>query len=182
MPLPPFNARGLLPDGVHVATIDELHERCVREFRGSVTRPDIFANFVRYRDAIVALGLSVTQWIDGSFVDLSRRDPEDIDVVNFCESENISVASAGVDEIDRLLGAGRDTVGEYQVHSFFVATYDYDHYLWGKFEMLRKYWRHHFSQPLSYPGKERASGRGPKGIVQITLGDATLCPRIDPSP
>jgi hypothetical protein len=182
MPLPAFNARGLLPDGIHDATIDELHARSVVEFPGSATRADIFANFVRYRDAIVALGFSVTQWVDGSFVDLTRRDPEDIDVVNFCESDNIRAASAGIDEIDRLLGAGRDTVPEYQVHSFFVPAYDYDHHLWGKFEMQRKYWRRQFSQPLNYPRKHLAPERGPKGIVQITLGDATLCPRIDRSP
>lgn len=182
MPLPAFNARGLLPDGVHDASIKELHTRCVVEFPGSATRTGIFANFSRYCDAIVALGFSVTQWVDGSFVDLTRRDPEDIDVVNFCESDNIRDASAGIDEIDRLLGAGRDTVAEYQVHSFFVATYDYDHHLWGKFEMLRKYWRRQFSQALNYPSKQAAPGRGAKGIVQITLGDATLCPRIDRSP
>jgi len=185
MPLPPFNPRFLLPDQIHPATLEDLRARCVVEFPGSATRPDIFANFARYRNAIAALGFSVTQWVDGSFVDGTRADPEDIDVVNFCASENIRAVSADARrQIPLLLGAGRGTIAEYQVHSFFVASYDYDHHRWGDFEMFRKFWRRHFSQPLNYavPSKPSAPERGRKGIVQISLGDAKLCPWIDPLP
>lgn len=184
MPIPPFNAQDLLPDNVHHATLDEFRLRCVDEFPGSVSRSLIFANFVRYRDALARLGLSLTQWIDGSFVDKRRLNPSDIDLVNFCDSEIYAGLSAHArEQAGLLLDNNPATKKEYQVHSFLVMKFPYDHYLSGKFEDQRRLFRRLFFQPLDYSARPRqpAPARGRKGIVQITLGDAKLYPLIDPS-
>jgi hypothetical protein len=185
MPLPLLNIHGLLPDGIHSASEDELHFRFVAPFPGSVTRERIFENFRRYRVVVSGAGLSVTQWIDGSFVDATRRDPADIDVVNFCTSAHIRGLSAGARaQITPLLAAGKATIPHYSVHSLFVATYDYDEQpYWADFETRRKYWRDYFSLAMNYSGvvKETAPHRGRKGIVQMLLGDATLCPHLESS-
>jgi hypothetical protein len=184
MSLPLFNSQGLLPDAVHQATLDELRVRCVDDFVGSVTRRGIFANFLRFRNTLTSLGLSLTQWIDGSFVDQTRRDPLDVDVVSFCDSQLFrTLPHNDRERAIALLDNSAATELDYQVHSFLVMEFPYDHELWGKFENQRRYWRRQFSQPLDYsgPNKQPTPRRGRKGIVQITLGDVTLCPRIDSS-
>lgn len=185
MPLPEFNSHGLLPDGVHYATLDELRERCVDQFPRSATRPQVFANFLRFRQALENLGLPLTQWVDGSFVDQTRLDPTDIDVVSFCESELYSELSDSTrEQVLVLLTERKITKPQYQIDSFLVIEFVYDNYMWGEFEKARRYWRQWFSQPLSYANpkiKQPDKQRGRKGIVQVTLGDAKLCPRIDPS-
>ena len=185
MPLPEFNSHGLLPDGVHYATPDELRERCVDQFPRITTRAQVFANFLRFRHDLEKLGLSLTQWVDGSFVDQTRLDPADIDVVSFCDSELYSQFPDTTRERALVLLTERKiTKPQYKIDSFLVIEFVYDHYMWGEFEKARRYWRKLFSQPLSYADpkiKRPDKRRGSKGIVQITLGDAKLCPRIDPS-
>ena len=48
------------------------------------------------------------------------------------------------------------------------------------FEAQRKYWRDWFAMPQDYTGpvKVPAPHRGRKGIVQMNIGDATLCPAV----
>jgi uncharacterized protein DUF6932 len=184
MSLPEFNANGLFPDGIHRASMDELRERCVDAFHGSGTRPDIFATFIRYRQTLENLGLSLTQWIDGSFVDQTRLNPGDIDLVNFCESELYrKLSRENHERAMPLLGDGHAPGFEGKIHCFLVMRFDDD--MGGGFpaasEIARKECRDWFSQPMDYSRmpKKAAAQRGRKGIVQITLGDVKLCPKVD---
>lgn len=181
MPLPAYESSGLLPDGVHAATPQDLESRCVLPFPTSTTRADIFAGFTSYQNALAALGLNVTQWVDGSFVDQLRLDPEDVDVVSFCDSANLNTAFvAHGASINALLNGGKSTQATYKTHTFLRVHFPAGHAMGASFEAQRKYWRNWFSTPQDYTGpiKTPAPHRGRKGIVQMNIGDATLCPTV----
>lgn len=181
MPLPFYGPNGLLPDGVHAATTQELESRCVSPFPTSMTRAGIFTAFTSYQDALAVLGLNVTQWVDGSFVDQSRLDPEDVDVVNFCDSANLNTVSAAHGtSIIALLNGGKATQATYKTHTFLRVHFPAGHVMGANFEAQRKYWRDWFATPQDYtgPAKVPAPHRGRKGIVQMSVGNATLCPTV----
>lgn len=182
MPLPDFEPTDLLPDGVHHATRQDLELRCVTPFPKSGSRPTVFAAFSGYQDALAALDLSITQWVDGSFNDRSRLDPDDIDVVNFVDSLNLNNAAAthGGPQITALLDGRESTKAAHHTHSFLLVYFPAGHVMRSSFEAQRKYWRYWFGVPQDYTGpiKIPAPHRGRKGIVQMIVGDATLCPAV----
>lgn len=181
MALPEFNSKQLLPEGVHSATPNDLKERLVTSFTGSATRHKIYENFCRYQSKLAALGGHVTQWIDGSFVDQSRLDPEDVDAINFCEfSELNSLPLASQTEIAPLLDGCVSTKTAYDTHSFIVIHFPPGHPFEASFEKQRKYWRDWFARPQDYSGpvKVEALWRGRKGFVQMYVGTVSLCPTV----
>jgi hypothetical protein len=184
MALPEFEANGLLPDGVHQATREELRERCVAPFATSITREAIFMAFARYQDDLAMLSANVTQWVDGSFTDQTRTDPEDVDVVNYVKVENLNAMAAkhGEAAVEALLGGREATKVPYKTHSFLVVAFPPGHRWEAKFEEIRQYWRKWFSTPQDYSQGQKvpAPGRGRKGIVQMTVGEAKLCPEVRP--
>lgn len=186
MPLPDFDQNGLLPDGVHSATRQDFEARCVTPFPASTTRPAIFAAFSNYQDAIAALTMNVTQWVDGSFVDQTRLDPDDVDVVNFGDSANLNAAAAahGAAQIVALLNGGNATKATYRTHSFLRISFPAGHPMGASFGAQRLYWRKWFATPQDYTGpvKIPAPHRGRKGIVQFTVGNPILCPAVSPAP
>jgi hypothetical protein len=181
MPLPDFNPQGLLPEGVHLATVGDLQERFVTPFPASATRQKVFANFCRYQTAVTALGVQATQWVDGSFVDQSRLAPEDVDAVNFCDFSNLNaLPTASRSQITPLLDGRESTKTAYDTHTFREIRFPAAHPLAANSENRRKYWRDWFSRPQDYSGpkKVEALWRGRKGIVQMNVGDASLCPTV----
>ncbi len=185
MALPSLNAHGLLPEGVHAGTPDGLHERFVMDFTASETRPSLHAGLMRYRRDLLALGIHATQWIDGSFVDGTRSDPEDVDVVNFCHAGVLDRLPSTSRLLTLSLLTVRDGMqGLYGVHAFLVPVFPRRHPRWSGFEDRRRYWRRWLALPQDYTGgsKRPAPARGEKGLVQLTLGDVTLCPQIEPGP
>lgn len=181
MELPDFNAQGLLPEGVHPATAGDLKDRFVTSFEGSGTREKIFDNFCRYQAAVAALDVHATQWVDGSFVDQSRLDPEDVDAVNFCEFSVLNaLRPAAQAQITPMLDGHDSTKAAYDTHTFLVIRFPVGHVFEASFEPQRKYWRDWFSRPQDYSGpkKVEALWRGRKGIVQMNLGNVNLCPTI----
>jgi len=181
MALPNFNAQGLLPEGVHPATAEDLKDRFVTPFPESGTRQKIFNNFRRYQAAVVALGVHATQWVDGSFVDQSRLDPVDVDAVNFCELSALnSLPLTAQLQIAPMLDGRQSTKTTYDTHTFLVIRFPAGHPFAASFEKQRRYWRDWFSRPQDYSGliKIEAPWRGRKGIVQMTVGHANLCPTV----
>jgi hypothetical protein len=182
MPLPDFEPSDLLPGGVHPATREDLQERCVSSFAAGSTRPRVFAGFCRYQDAVAALGLSVTEWVDGSFVDRSRLNPEDVDVVNFCDSTNLNAAASAhsASQIQAMLDGRAATKSTFATHTFLVVHFPPGHPFAETFERGRRYWRSWFATPQHYSGTSKipATERGDKGIVQMTVGDVRFCPVV----
>lgn len=85
--LPPFVGAspvvgGLVGASPYIATILEF----AQQFCVSDRRIRLFQDLLDYRRALLAVGLSGRQWLDGSFCEdverIRRRPPGDIDVVN----------------------------------------------------------------------------------------------------
>lgn len=181
MGLPKFNEYGLLPDGVHQTTLAEFKERFVEEFSDSDRRDKVCTGLVRYQNDIETSGVHATQWIDGSFIDQTRAQPEDVDLVNFCDSANINSVDARIrSQVTDLLVGGESTKAAYHTHTFLVVRFPPGHKYEARFEAMRKYWRDWFAVPQDYSQthKTPAPWRGSKGIVQMSVGDANLCPFV----
>jgi hypothetical protein len=183
MPLPTFTADGLLPDGVHPATEDELKERCVDPFPASRTRQPVFDGFRRYRNDLNGLGLNITQWVDGSFVDESRLDPDDIDLVNFVGAAELNAIPVADQPRAAALLDGRDaTKGAYSCHTFLEVTFPPGHPFAPIREQRRREWRHCWAMPQDYskpPVKTPAPHRGRKGFLSMVVGNPALAPTIN---
>jgi hypothetical protein len=79
MALPPLNAAGLLPVGIHDCSMEDIRRR-FGVFQGSDRRPQLFARFVELADAMRGSGLFESLVVDGSFV-TSKPAPNDIDLL-----------------------------------------------------------------------------------------------------
>ena len=184
MPLPAFSSEGLLPDGVHPATEADLRSRCVDQFPASVMRGPVLDGFLRYRADVGRLGINITQWVDGSFTDATRLDPDDIDLANFASADEINALSAAAQHSAALLLNGRKcTKTSYSCHTFLLIFFPPGHPFAPNFEVQRRYWRDWFATPQDYskpPLKTPAPHRGRKGIVHMTVGDPASAPQVNP--
>jgi hypothetical protein len=79
MPIPPLNADGLLPVGIHDAQIDEICSP-FGNFQESDRRTKLFARLSEFVQAASASGLFEELLIDGSFV-TAKAVPNDIDII-----------------------------------------------------------------------------------------------------
>jgi hypothetical protein len=182
MALPEFNENGLLPEGLHAASDSDLRDRCVTAFVNSVRRPMVFATFVTYQQDVAGVGVNSTQVIDGSFIDQTRMEPDDIDLANFCDAANLnSLSQPAQASITPLLNGREATKAKYNTHTFLVVRFPEGHPFEAKFEEMRKYWLDWFSRPQDYSGPKKipAPWRGRKGLVRMSVGDSKLCPMID---
>jgi len=79
MPIPVLNDHGLLPEGLHLCSLDELQER-FGQFQISARRPTLFRKFTELVHEIRATGLVTWLVVDGSFV-TAKPEPEDVDLI-----------------------------------------------------------------------------------------------------
>jgi hypothetical protein len=70
----------LLAPGVHALTISELHAIAVAPFPSDLQRQSLFAKLTKWANALQAVGLSGTMWLDGSFL-TEKIAPGDVDCV-----------------------------------------------------------------------------------------------------
>ena len=70
---------GVLPDGVHTCTLEEVAERFGR-FQGSDQRPKLTEALKRYIKEVRSLGVATAVIIDGSYVTIKVQ-PSDIDMI-----------------------------------------------------------------------------------------------------
>lgn len=77
MPLPPFDSRGDLPEGVHPAT---LAEALARFGHGAPQREIVTARLVRVYDLARATGKLLRFVIFGSYV-TAKPEPNDVDII-----------------------------------------------------------------------------------------------------
>src|SRR4051794_20436335 len=79
MPIPDYDAGGVLPPGVHLCTMDEIKERFAR-FQTSDRRLRLYRQLAEYVDkAWDSLAVRALV-IDGSFV-TDKAEPRDIDLI-----------------------------------------------------------------------------------------------------
>lgn len=79
MPIPLLNANGLLPAGVHEASLDEIRDR-FGIFQTSDQRPNLFLRLGELVAAMQRSGLFEALLIDGCFV-TAKPVPNDIDLI-----------------------------------------------------------------------------------------------------
>jgi len=77
--IPPFNAQGLPPDGIHNCTMDEVAER-FGGFQSSERRTRLWTRFTEFIGEVKGCGLVEAAIVDGSFV-TAEPAPNDIDLV-----------------------------------------------------------------------------------------------------
>lgn len=75
MPIPAFDAMGLLPLGVHDCTLQEIEER----FTWNDRRAVIWQGCGRLLEELAAIAMTYPIYVDGGFV-TDRDDPSDVDV------------------------------------------------------------------------------------------------------
>jgi hypothetical protein len=79
MPIPSLTDDGLLPDGVHDCSIEEI-KSAFGWFGSSGKRSRLFQKLVEYVESVRDTDLIVDIIVDGSFV-TSAADPDDIDLL-----------------------------------------------------------------------------------------------------
>ena len=174
--IPEFEAKvnypySVLPHGVYECDDQALRDRFVRRFPESLTRLDICDGFLRLRAEITLLGLAATQWVDGSFVE-SKPDPDDVDVVSFCDYDDLNrlVVSLGQAFV-QLLGGQESTKATYRTHTFLVPSCPPGHPYHRVFEASRRYWRNWLGKTREIPDPPGPDLPGhPKGFLRMALG------------
>jgi hypothetical protein len=79
MALPDFDARGLLPEGIHDASLEEIKERFGR-FQSNDQRQRLVKHLEQSLDELWKLETAIALIVDGSFV-TSAEQPNDVDMV-----------------------------------------------------------------------------------------------------
>jgi hypothetical protein len=79
MPIPALTADGLLPEGIHDCTLDELRER-FGQFQRTDWRPRLFERLEAFVREAKRTGFVVAIIVDGSFV-TNMDAPNDVDVI-----------------------------------------------------------------------------------------------------
>jgi len=79
MPIPPFSLGGVLPEGIHDCTFEELRRR-FGSFQASDRRPKLFAKLESFFAEVRVSGLARYVLIDGSFA-TAKSQPNDIDLI-----------------------------------------------------------------------------------------------------
>lgn len=120
--LPDFTAQGLLPSGVHDATVDDVHESLVAAFDGSVSREPIFRWWREHRAALDFICPVAEQWVDGSFV-TAKPDPADIDIVTVFDGEDVDALPVFKQVLLRYLLNGADTKNPWLCDSYVIVRY-----------------------------------------------------------
>lgn len=80
MALPPWTPAGLLPPGVHTASMSELYDRMVLDAPHRERRETLFAALRTYLGLVERFVGHGTAWIDGGFTMQKEDPPHDVDV------------------------------------------------------------------------------------------------------
>ena len=83
MPLPQWNDRGVLPDGIHRATMAEVYERFVEDAPNRADREVLFHVLQGYLGTLELVVPHGRAWIDGGFAMRKATVPNDVDLVFF---------------------------------------------------------------------------------------------------
>ncbi len=193
--LPAFDTSGNLPEAVYDCDKAMLYKHFVQAFPHSVERPLIYDGFCNLHSTLEALGVSATQWVDGSFttrklnpLNLAEElEPGDIDVLTFIDANVLRALPISKQQLlTNLVGAGDSTKAKYRTHTMGLASCAPSDPFYPAFETGRRWYRDIFSRH-SPPSTRRPDdlsqpypANGPrKGILSIAIGDPALAPRIN---
>lgn len=146
MPIPDFDGEGVLPAGLHDATLGEIEER-FGSFNGSDVRVQLFERLVRFLEAVGRWGNVDEVLIDGSFATRKER-PSDIDI--------ILVYRAGFDFGSEVVPEEYNLINRKRAR----RTYGFDVIPVAADSSEREKW-------LGYFGADTKSGVRSKGLVRV---------------
>lgn len=154
-----FDVNGYLPAGIHDYDETKFKRDFVTSFPSSVTRGGIFDGYRRHAQEIVSLISRCEQLIDGSFV-TNKNDPGDVDLVCFCDKDDVDQLSPADQTQFSALMAGKSTRASHSCDAYFVPTVAPSHPMSDQVRKIRKYWLGEFS----FDRTERV-----KGVVRRVL-------------
>lgn len=145
---------GVLPEGVHDCTIDEV-EKAFGQFRRTDRRPHLTEKLRRYIESVRQSGLAAAVLVDGSYV-TAKDEPGDIDLVLVLRSDFDLQAEL------------RPT--EYNIQSKRVVRrlYGFDVLVAREGSEACKEWVEFFSRVKLQDPEQQTSQRR-KGLLRITL-------------
>lgn len=103
MTLPVWDADGLLPEGRHPASLEEVHDRCVIGAPNAARRQELFGSLITFTELAKRIVGPCQLWVDGGFVTAKPKAPFDIDVVIKPDDWDRLLAYTGRDR-DRVFG------------------------------------------------------------------------------
>jgi len=154
-----FDARGnLKPYKPILSSVDEMIKYFVNDIE-SETRKTNFENYIRYSADLRKHtgGVSLKQWIDGSFVTL-KANPKDIDIVTFLDQVQMKKLGALVNDF-KMEGAHH----LYGIDAYIVEVYEPNSKYYSYTIGNTAYW-HNF---LATTKKNRAGKEYRKGFLEI---------------
>ena len=148
MPIPPFTADGLLPEGVHACSLSEVRER-FGLFQGTDRRPALLGRLLEFLKEAGESAVVDAVYVDGSFVTASAL-PNDIDL--------IVLVRADLDLTADLLPAGYNVISRSRVRKRF--GFDIVAVRAGTLEV---------DEAVSFFQQVRGQPQNRKGILRLTL-------------
>ncbi|MEO8588132.1 MAG: hypothetical protein ABI432_02095 [Flavobacteriales bacterium] len=144
-------------------------------------RGALWQGLQRYQAALLELGIHATQWVNGSFVDATRRMPGDVDVLNFCLETSLQrISEEHMDQAAALLDGGHATKADFGCDTHLVIVYPNDDPR--NEDVLKRVrdWKVLYGTARNYymENAPAAPERGTKGFVELTIGDPKLCPHV----
>lgn len=139
-----FGPEGYLPPGMHRWNVESIAFHFVEQVPGTKTRPEIWAGFHELRNCMTLLGLTVEQWVDGSFT-TTRTDPNDIDVANFFDPDQVDALEDAQAKMLKVYVRGKITRQICRCDSYFAIKVPEEHPLRDAFETAQAYWIDKFS-------------------------------------
>lgn len=103
MSLPDWVDPGLLPPGRHLATLEDLYERCVIGAPHRSRREELFAALRTFKDVTRRVIGQASLWIDGDLITAKPEPPSRIDVILVPDDWDALLAAEGRDR-DRVFG------------------------------------------------------------------------------
>ena len=138
------NGKEPRPPRLEPLGLAEFERKYVSDYPHSVSRAKIFSKYRQYlRDFRGTVGVSFTQWINGSFT-TTKPDPSDIDVVNLVDSTS---AAAHETKLRSFLTVG-GSLNVYRVDGYLVQVYPTDDPRYYVTQMSLNYWASWFGFDL----------------------------------
>lgn len=156
-----FNQTGYLePDSPILVTQQEFHDVFVVQY-SSVERSMLYESYQRYSSDLKRLcsGISLRQWVDGSFVTKVELRPSDIDMVTFLDATLVEQLGASLDRF-KYPNSKQHYSG---IDGYLVSVYatDSPHHILTQSDEL--HWRSIFDKTR----RNRNGMKLPKGFLEI---------------
>jgi hypothetical protein len=118
--IPEFDENGNLPPGTFRPSLPEFKRRFVEFFSSSITRADLYNNYIAYCGLLCSYNVASHHWVDGSYT-TAKSNPRDIDMVIHLDDEKLSLIR---DPNEFRMNFYPDDIHAlYNLHTFIVLHY-----------------------------------------------------------